>query len=260
MASDRLFLLHVIVLLCENQKSGAETVRRLERPALQTLTLTASPVNETLSARTGVFKGPLDTQFEFSGKSIQVNKGENNVYSALMTTSEYNFEANSPFGSRMLIIKSKSTKETLRILFNLNPKARSETVFPLNNCEIGIEKRQNGTQTNYIARAKNCADLDGFEKYFVLDLNFKSGEAAQIYSKNLYGQDIQRVSKYFKYAKTYYIGNEKDAYYTTLNIPAMESEGITVTNFHFTVSSKPADRTSLFGDNIYSTYYWNYYI
>lgn len=259
MAANKLFLLLVIAfVLSANHKSKAEIVRRLEKPAIQTLALSASPINETLSARTGVFNGPSDTQFEFSGQSMEVKKGENNVFTTVMTTSEYNFEANTMYGSRALIIKSDSTKESMRILFNLNSKARTETTFPLNNCKIEIEKRENGTQTEYKAILSNCADEEGFEKYFVLDLNFKSGEASQIYSKDLNSQDIQRVSKYFKYAKTYYTSNERDTYYTILNVPALEADEITITNFHFTVSSKSS--RSLFSDDLHSTYYWNYYI
>lgn len=147
----------------------------------------------------------------------------------------------------MLKIKSNSAKEA--ILFNLNSKARNETIFPLNSLKIQIEKRENGTQTEYKARVENCADEDGFEKYFVLDLNFKSGDASQIYSLDLNGQDIQRVSKYFKYAKTYYTSTERDTYYTILNNPALEADEITITNFHFTVSSK--SNPSLFSDNLF---------
>lgn len=98
----------------------------------------------------------------------------------------------------------------------------------------------------------------GFEKYFPLDINFKSGEISQIYSKDLNGPDIQRVSKYFKYAKTYNTSNEKNTYYTILNISALKSDGITITNFQFSVAS--TSYTSLFGDDFYVTYYWNYYI
>ncbi|XP_052692962.1 uncharacterized protein LOC128171251 [Crassostrea angulata] len=259
MAVNRLFLLLVIAFeLCANQKSKAEVVRRLEKPALQTLALSASPINDTLSARTGVFIGPSDTQIQFSGQSMKINKEENDVFSVRLTTTEFNLEANSPFGSRMLKIKSNSAKEAMRILFNLNSNARRETKFHLNNCKLEIEKRENGTQTEYKARVENCADEDGFEKYFVLDLNFKSGDASQIYSKDLNGPDIQRVSKYFKYAKTFYTSTERDTYYTILNNPALEADEITITNFHFTVSSK--SNPSLFSDDLYSTYYWNYYI
>lgn len=50
-------------------------MRRLEKPALQTLALSASPINDTLSARTGVFIGPSDTQIQFSGQSMKIKKG-----------------------------------------------------------------------------------------------------------------------------------------------------------------------------------------
>ncbi|XP_011416382.3 uncharacterized protein [Magallana gigas] len=245
-----------VTMLSANHSCKAEIVRRLEKPALQILALSASSINKTLTARTGVFIGPSDTQFQFSGQSMEINKEENDVFSARLTTSEFNLEANSPYGSRMLKIKSNSTKEAMGILFNLNSKARTETTFPLNNCEIEIEKRENGTQTKYKARVENCADEDGFDKYFVLDLNFKSGDASQIYSKDLNGPDIQRVSKYFKYAKTYYTSTERDTYYTILNNPALEADEITITNFYFTVSS----RSNLFSDYLHSLYYWDYYI
>uniref|UniRef100_A0A8W8NXA3 Uncharacterized protein n=1 Tax=Magallana gigas TaxID=29159 RepID=A0A8W8NXA3_MAGGI len=181
-----------VTMLSANHSCKAEIVRRLEKPALQILALSASSINKTLTARTGVFIGPSDTQFQFSGQSMKINKEENDVFSVRLTTSEFNLEANSPYGSRMLKIKSNSTKEAMGILFNLNSKARTETTFPLNNCEIEIEKRENGTQTEYKARVENCADEDGFDKYFVLNLNFKSGDASQIYSMDLNGQDIQR--------------------------------------------------------------------
>lgn len=53
----------------------AETVRSLGKPSLQTLFLTAAPVNDSDTTYTGVFLAPPDTQFVSGGKIEGVTKG-----------------------------------------------------------------------------------------------------------------------------------------------------------------------------------------
>lgn len=53
----------------------AETVRSLGKPLLQTLFLTAVPVNDSDTTYTGVFLAPSDTQFEYDGKIEDVTQG-----------------------------------------------------------------------------------------------------------------------------------------------------------------------------------------
>lgn len=185
---------------------------------------------------------------------ILIFLGENNVFSALMTTREKSFNANSPYGSRMLTIKSNPTKETLSVFIDLNSKSRTQTTFPINNCLIGIEKLENGNQTQYKATVKNCAIEDGFEKYFMLTLKFKPWGSSTIHStEELKVQNIED----FKYAKTYYTSDDIDTFYTILNNPALEADGVTTADFQFQVSYWNPSRV---GDDIVANYYWKYNI
>lgn len=179
--------------------------------------------------------------------------GENNVFSVLMTRREKSLDASSPYGSRMLTIMSNPTKETLSVFIDLNSKSRTQTTFPLNNCRIGIEKRENGNQTQYKAIVKNCAVEDGFETYFMLTLKFKPWGSSTIHSTELNVQYIEN----FKNAKTYYTSDDKDTYYTLLNNPQLKADGVTITDFQFQVSYWNPFRL---GDDIVANYYWNYYI
>lgn len=129
-----------------------------------------------------------------------------------------------------VFMKSTSKKESVRVLIEPKPKSRTQTTFPLNVCQFGIEKYEHGTQTKYEARVKNC---DGFSPSFQFTLNFKPSGSARIYSRDLNGQGIQRFSEYFKYAKTYYISSDKDTYYAILNNRAMKEDGVTITDFQF---------------------------
>lgn len=43
---------------------AAETVRRLEKPLLQTIAMTTYPLNDSSSTYTGYFRGPADTEIK----------------------------------------------------------------------------------------------------------------------------------------------------------------------------------------------------
>lgn len=45
---------------------AAETVRRLEKPLLQTIAMTTCPLNDSSSTYTGVFRGPADTEIKWA--------------------------------------------------------------------------------------------------------------------------------------------------------------------------------------------------
>lgn len=53
----------------------AETVRRLEKPFLQTIAMTTCPLNESSSTYTGVFRGPADTEIKNYGGTLDVSQG-----------------------------------------------------------------------------------------------------------------------------------------------------------------------------------------
>lgn len=140
------------------------------------------------------------------------------------------------------------------MFIDLNSKSRTHTTFPINNCQIGIEKLENGNQTQYKATVKNCAVEDRFEKYFMLTLKFKPWGSSTIHStEELKVQNIED----FKYAKTYYTSDDIDTFNTILNNPALEADGVTTTDFQFQVSYWNPSRL---GDDIVANYYWKYNI
>lgn len=125
-------------------------------------------------------------------------------------------------------MKSNSTKETVKVLIFPETKSRTQITFPINDCQIGIEKYEHGTQTIYKARVKNC---DGFHKYWYIIL-LPSGsvrvEWDAFYSYNP------------KYVKTL-TSNDKDTYSIILNNSALKHDGITIRKFNFHISHRLMD-------------------
>lgn len=74
--------------------------------------------------------------------------GKNNVFTVLLTRKE--------FSQSELLIKSNFTRETIKLGFRSYLFPISLTSFVINNCEVGIEKLENGNLTEYKARLRNC--------------------------------------------------------------------------------------------------------
>lgn len=158
------------------------------------------------------------------------------------------------FSETEFIIKSNTTRETIKLDFKRYIAPIPLTSFVINNCEVGIEKLENGNLTEYKARLRNCAYQEAHERYFMFDLLYKSGNNVQMYSLDKNEPAFQRYSQYSKYAKTYYTSEEKDVYYAILNFPALKADDITVENFRFlSVYDK-----NLYGDSILNGHNWIY--
>lgn len=54
----------VFMILFLFTSQAAETVRRLEKPLLQTIAMTTYPLNDSSSTYTGYFRGPADTEIK----------------------------------------------------------------------------------------------------------------------------------------------------------------------------------------------------
>lgn len=214
MAAVRLFLQLVLAfVLSANHKSRAEILRRLEKPALQILSM-----YETVSSFTGVFNGPADTEFDgeydLDPSTFKVQKaGENYVL-----TAHYKEEIDRI--ASVLIMKSNSTKESVRVIIPSESKSSTQTTFPLNDCQIGIEKSEHGTQTKYKARVKNCV----YGRNFNIDLKQPGSVNIQYNPQN---------SKYVKR----YTSDDKETYYIILNNRALKDDGVTITDFSFYITT-----------------------
>lgn len=158
------------------------------------------------------------------------------------------------FSETELIMESNTTRETIELDFKIYIAPIPLTSFVINNCEVGIEKLENGHLTEYKARLKNCAYQEAHERYFMFDLRFKSGDNVQMYSLDKNDPSFQRYSQYSKYAETYYTSEEKDVYYAILNFPSLKADDITVENFRFlSVYDK-----NLYGDSFLTEHHWIY--
>lgn len=174
--------------------------------------------------------------------------GKNNVFTVLLTRKE--------FSQSELLIKSNFTRETIKLGFSSYLFPISLTSFVINNCEVGIEKLENGNLTEYKARLRNCEYQEAHERYFMFDLRYNSGDNVQMYSLDKNETAFKRYSQYSKYATTYYASEEKDVFYAILNFPALIADDITVENFRFlSVYDK-----NLYGDSILGSHHWIYNI
>lgn len=172
--------------------------------------------------------------------------GKNNVFTALLTRKE--------FSQTELLIKSNFTRETIKLGFSSHLFPISLTSFVINNCEVGIEKLENGNLTQYKARLRSCEYQKAHERYFIFDLRYNSGDNVQMYSLDKNEPAFKRYSQYSKYATTYYGSEEKDVYYAILNFQALIADDITVENFRFlSVYDK-----NLYGDSDLSSHHWIY--
>lgn len=54
----------VFMILFLFTSQAAETVRRLEKPLIQTIAMTTYPLNDSSSTYTGYFRGPADTEIK----------------------------------------------------------------------------------------------------------------------------------------------------------------------------------------------------
>lgn len=153
-----------------------------------------------------------------------------------------------------LFIKSNFTRETIKLGFSSYLFPISLTSFVISNCEVRIEKLENGNLTEYKARLRNCEYQEVHERYFMFDLHYNSGDNVQMYSLDKNEPAFKRYSQYSKYATTYYASEEKDVYYAILNFPALIADDITVEHFRFlSVNDK-----NLYGDSILGSHHWMY--
>lgn len=66
----------VFMILFLFTSQAAETVRRLEKPLLQTIAMTTYPLNDSSSTYTGYFRGPADTEIKnYRGTVDVITKG-----------------------------------------------------------------------------------------------------------------------------------------------------------------------------------------
>lgn len=79
-----------------------------------------------------------------------------------------------------LLIKSNFRRETIKLGFSSYLFPISLTSFVINNCEVGIEKLENGNLTEYKARLRNCEYQEAHERYFMFDLRYNSGDNVQM--------------------------------------------------------------------------------
>lgn len=128
----------------------------------------------------------------------------------------------------------------MQVFIHPKTKSRTQITFPINDCQIGIEKYEHGTQTIYKARVKNC---DGLEKGWHINL-LPSGSVNVKYDR--------RFSENPKYVKTL-TSNDKDTYSIFLNNSALKHDGITIREFHFYVSFWTPSP-----DDIATVYKWTY--
>lgn len=242
-------LLAVIFSLAGNTRCIAETVRSRGKPALQTLSLTVIPVNDSDTTYSGVFLAPTDTQFEYDGTIMDVTKGESSMVTAILSNNNDNFR-------RWLVMKSESKSETVKLFLNYNFNIRTQTTFVLNSCDVGIEKTQKESRTEYKTTLENCAGGETLSKYFIAFIRDKSGKLVQLSSRDLSTPDNGRIMEYYKYVDTYYTSIENDIYYAILNYPAMENDGVVLESFGFVLYV--SEGYDLKGDDIAVSQIWYY--
>lgn len=156
---------------------------------------------------------------------------------------------------RTLSLHSESKREVLYILTNYSPKFRTQESFPESSCDVGIEKIQRDTHTEYKATARNCAENETLIKRFVGVIRDKSGNEFPILSRDISTQT--HFAEYYKYFDTYYTNDENGIYYAILNYSAMEADGVSLTSFCFELSVSETYGT-YFEEDIASYRLWYY--
>lgn len=141
-------------------------------------------------------------------------------------------------------MKSNSTKEIVKVYIFRKTKSRTQITFPINDCQLGIEKYEHGTQTIYKARVKNC---DGFHKGWYIIL-LPPGSVDVEYDA-FYSENPKYVKKL--------TSNDKDTYSIILNNSALKHDGITIRKFHFHITHRAVDSSP---DDIAAIYFWFYEI
>lgn len=127
---------------------------------------------------------------------------------------------------RWLTVKSESQRETVQLYTNYNSKLRTQESFVENSCDVGIEKIQNDTRTEYKTTVRNCAESGTISKYFIAVIRDKSGKEFKLSSRDISTQTP--FVEYYKYLDTYYTEDENGIYYAILNYPAMKADGISL--------------------------------
>ncbi|XP_065921679.1 uncharacterized protein [Magallana gigas] len=244
------FLVQVFgIFLAIYSNSAAETVRRLEKPLLQTIAMTTYPLNDSSSTYTGYFRGPADTEIKnYRGTVDVITQGENNMFEAVFTNRKYKYD-------QWITLKSTSTRETVNLISNNNYDMRAQTIFVENSCEVGVEKYERGDITEYVATVRNCAAQDKLSTYFSCLLVDQSGGSIQWGSRDLNYPGSPTIREYFKYVDTYYTRSEKGVYYAVLNYPAMKADNITLERFGFVLYVIEPNYSA-----IAASHYWFYNI
>lgn len=132
------------------------------------------------------------------------------------------------YSEEWLTLKSESIRETLTMLTSFNPSFRTQDSFIVNNCDVGIEKLQNDTHSEYKATVRNCQDSEAISKYFMAYVRFPSGNVGQL-THSEFSPPENEPAKIIRY----YQSNERDIYYAVLNHPAMEADGVTLQSLWF---------------------------
>lgn len=157
---------------------------------------------------------------------------------------------------RTLALYSESKREALYIITNYSPKFRTQESFPESRCDVGIEKIQRDTHTEYKATARNCAENETLMKRFMGVIRDKSGKEFELSSR-----DISTQAPYpeylVKYLDTYYTNDENGIYYAILNYSAMEADGVSLIYFWFELSVQEEYGTYS-EEDIASYRFWSY--
>lgn len=220
-------LVVIVCLLIGGQNSNAEIIRKLQKAALQPLSLSTEP-SEKESYIFGQFLGPLDTEATFDGGELI--SFQNNLTREGNTAWEANMNSRFSDYNSWLVLKSSSTRESLTLLLKYKSANRFQTTFIENSCEIGIEKTELGNQTQYKATTRNCGNNNVVRDTFSVGLTFTKTEKTENIITRYPGEAINE--NHLKYVDTYKVENE-DTYYAIFKWPAMEKDGVTLDGLSF---------------------------
>lgn len=136
------------------------------------------------------------------------------------------------------------------MLTSFNPGFRTQDSFIVNSCDVGIEKLQNDTHTEYKATVRNCQDSETISKYFMAYVRHPSGNVGQLTHREFSppGNEPTEIIRYYQ-------SNERDIYYAVLNHPAMKVDGVTLQSLWFVLY---VPESNVHGVAVAARYYWYY--
>ncbi|XP_062611998.1 uncharacterized protein LOC134273806 [Saccostrea cucullata] len=212
-------LLAVFIILLQTIFGNCEVqvLRPIGKAKIQPLSLSVIQ-RETQFKIHCLFKGPSDTESRSPIKVLDIQK-DFTLFEAIIPVRNVT--------NHKLILKSKSTSETLKMALNFFPTRYAQFEFYGSNCEF--EVKGSTDKSKYSAIVKNCGAEEDYTmyQYFKAKLNL-SDEIVSVTS-------FPESEKYWKYVNVSESYEPEDTATAILNKDLMAEDGVKVRNLDFDV-------------------------